>query len=90
MAKRNKLKRILSFILAIILITLCVFMIIQFIWYRNLDHALQLETNGFVKDDVTMLSFGQSAAKLGCLIGAVISGLTSLPCIGLAFDIISL
>ena len=84
------MKRFLKFILAIGLIALCVVLIIQAVWYGNLDHELQLAANGFYKEDVTMLTFGQSAARVGCWIGGVVSGLGGLFELGLALDIITL
>lgn len=90
MKKTSKLKRILAFILGAALVTLCVFLIIQAVWYGNLDHALQLERNGFYKDDVTMLTFGQSAARVCCWIFGIGSGFVGLGSLGVAFDIIDL
>lgn len=90
MKKTSALKRILAFILGIALVALCVCLIIQAVWYGNLDHTLQLEQNGFYKDDVTMLTFGQSAARVCCWIFGVVSGLVGLGSLGVAFDIIEL
>ena len=84
------MKRFLKWVLALLLITLCVFLIIQAVWYGNLDHALQLEANGFYKDDVTMLTFGQSVARVGCWLGGIVVGIAGFFSVGWALDIVSL
>lgn len=87
---RDKGKRVIACLIGVALITLAVFLIIQAVWYGNLDHALQLEQNGFVKDDVTMLTYGQSAARWCCWGFGVVSALAGLGGVGLGLDIISL
>jgi len=84
------MKKFLQWTLAIVLIGLCVVLIIQAIWYGNLDHSLQLAANGFVKDDVTMLTFGQQAAHVCCWLFGVISGLAGLFTIGVASGVMSI
>ena len=88
--KRSGFKTFLLWILAIGLVVLGVFLIIQAVYYGNLDHALQLEANGFYKEDVTMLTFGQSAARVGCWIGGAGGVLSGLFTAGVAADILSL
>lgn len=86
--RNNKGQRVVLFFVAVILIAIAVFLIIQAVWYDKLDHTLQLEQNGFFKDDVTMLTFGQSVSRVLCWVGGVITALLGLACIGLSFDII--
>jgi len=68
-------KKVLFFIVGLLLIALGALLITQAIYLGNLDHTLQIAQNGFYKDDVTVLSFGQRAAQITCWIGGVLSAL---------------
>jgi len=58
------MKKCLSFILIALSITIltaiAVYCAISLYNLRQIDYNLQLETNGFVKEDITMLTFQQS------------------------------
>lgn len=84
----NRTRKALLIVLSLVLITISVFLIIQGVWYNNLDHTLQLQESGFVKDDITMLTFAQSAARVCCWLFGIGSGFVGLGLIGVAFDII--
>lgn len=79
--KKQKLIGIGLVLLTVVLIAVSVLSICQSVHYYVVDHNLQLQEFGFVKDDITMLSFEQTAWKnaLGIIgifsiIGALISG----------------
>ena len=65
------MKKFVLFVITLSAIALVTCLICQYVHFVQLDHALQLETVGFVKNDVTMLNWGQQFAKNSCLLGAI-------------------
>jgi hypothetical protein len=66
------MKKVLFWLLAIVLVAAGVILLCQAIYFGNLDHTLQMEALGYVKSDITMLTFGQQIAQTFCWLGGMV------------------
>ena len=69
------MKRFLLWIAALGLVALCIFLIIQAIYFRNLEIATQQAELGYFKEDIHMLPYGKQVAATLCWIFGVLSGM---------------